>query len=76
MPKSLMQIGGTTKRSVNAAADAVVRVATCSPTPEVAVAALEALTHLGETKHVTVTGCTFTTAPVKPKRRKGKGRKS
>lgn len=56
----MMQIGGVTKDSIESAAEAIVKVATCSPIPEVAVKALETLAKLGETSQVTVQNCTFT----------------
>lgn len=54
----VIQIGGVAKDVLGEAAEAVIRVATCSPDRDVTVAALTALTQLGETKHVTLTGCT------------------
>ena len=60
--KPMIQIGGIAQGSLSDAAEAVIAVATCSPIPEVATAALETLRRLGETSGVTVTNCTFTTA--------------
>ena len=56
----LMQIGGVMKDGVEAAADAIVKVAQASPIPEVAVAALNAFAQVAETKGITVQNCTLT----------------
>lgn len=58
----MMQIGGVAKDSIESAAEAIIKVATCSPIPEIAVKALETLMRLGETSHITVESCTFTSA--------------
>jgi hypothetical protein len=60
MEGPMMQIGGSNKDVADAVAEAVVKVATCSPVPEVAIAALETLRHLGETKNVSIMNCSFT----------------
>lgn len=64
MTDAMLVINGATgKEAIDATADAIVKVATCSPIPKVAIAALAAFQHVAKVENVTVTNCTFTNQP-------------
>ncbi len=60
MEAPMMQIGGVAKETMDIAAEAIIKVATCSPIPDIAIKALEVLQHLGTVNNMTVSNCTFT----------------
>ncbi len=56
----MIHIGGVDAETMEATADAVIRVATCSPVPEVALAALDALTRsVQPNNHLAIHGSSF-----------------
>lgn len=58
----MLQIGGVASGALSEVTKAIIEVAQCSPVPEVALAALEALQKLGSVDGTTISNCTFSGA--------------
>ena len=63
MDAPMIVVGGITKDSMLIASEAIVKIATCSPIPEVTIKALDVLGKLGTIQNVTLDSCTFTNNP-------------